>query len=54
LCNGERKAGAKIKRVFAVALKLAQEVGKRRERKRGRPPTYLDYLYLALLILRSS
>ena len=40
------------KRVFAVALKLAQEVEKRRERKRGRPPTYLDYLYLALLILR--
>jgi len=41
------------KRVFAVALKLAQEVEKRRERKRGRPPTYPDHLYLALLILRS-
>jgi len=41
------------KRVFAVALKLAQEVERRRERKQGRPPTYTDYLYLALLILRS-
>jgi hypothetical protein len=41
------------KRVFAVALRLAQEAEKKRERKRGRPPTYLDYLYLALLILRS-
>ena len=41
------------KRVFSVALKLAQEVEKRRERKRGKPPTYLDHLYLALLILRS-
>jgi hypothetical protein len=41
------------KRVFAVALRLAQEAEKKRERKRGRPPTYPDYLYLALLILRS-
>ena len=41
------------KRVFAVALKLAQEVEKKRERKRGRPPTYPDHLYLSLLILRS-
>jgi len=41
------------KRVFAVALRLAQEVEKKRERKRGRPPTYPDYLYLALLIFRS-
>jgi len=41
------------KRVFAVALKLAQEVEKRRERKRGRPPTYPAHLYLALLILCS-
>jgi len=41
------------KRVFAVALKLAQEAEKKRERKRGRPSTYPDYLYLALLILPS-
>jgi len=41
------------KRVFAVALRLAQEVEKKRERKRGGPPTYPDHLYLALLILRS-
>jgi hypothetical protein len=27
------------KRVFAVALRLAQEAEKKRERKRGRPPT---------------
>ena len=39
------------KRVFAVALTLAQEVEKKRERKRGRPPTYP--IYRALLILRS-
>jgi len=39
--------------VFAVALRLAQEVEKKRERKRGRPSTYPDHLYLALLILRS-
>jgi len=40
------------KRVFAVALKLAQEV----ERKKGsgvKPPTRPDHLYLALLVLRS-
>jgi len=36
------------KRVFAVALRLAQEAEKKRERKRGRPPTYLNHLYLAL------
>jgi len=41
------------KRVFAVALRLAQEAEKKRKKKRGRPPTYPDYLYLALLILRS-
>ena len=41
------------KRVFAVALGLAQEAGKKRERKRGRLPTYPDHLYLALLILCS-
>jgi len=41
------------KRVFAVVLRLAQEAEKKRERKRGRPPTYPDHLYLALLILRS-
>jgi len=39
--------------VFAVALRLAQETEKKRERKRERPPTYPDYRYLALLILRS-
>jgi len=41
------------KRVFALALRLAQGVEKKRERKRGRPPTYPDHLYLALLILCS-
>jgi len=41
------------KRVFAVALRLAQEAEKKRKKKRGRPPTYPDHLYLALLILRS-
>jgi len=41
------------KQVFAVALKLAQEAERKREKKRGRPPTYPDHLYLALLILRS-
>ena len=41
------------KRVSAVALKLAQEVKKKRDRKRERPPTYSDYRYLALFILRS-
>jgi len=41
------------KRVFAVALELAQEAEKKRERRRGRPPTYPGHFYLALLILRS-
>jgi len=41
------------KRVFVVVLKLAQEVEKKRKRKRGRPPTYPDHLYLAFLSLRS-
>lgn len=42
------------KRVFAVALELAQKVRReRRKRGRGRPPTYPDHLYLALLLLRS-
>lgn len=41
------------KRVFALALELAQRFEKKEGRRRGRPPIYPNHLYLALLILRS-
>jgi len=39
--------------VFAVALRLAQEVEKKEGKEAGRLPTYPDHFCLALLILRS-